>query len=283
MAHQLIDDAGRDAGVPPARWRRCAAGHGDHAGLGGPGRLRLPPRRPCRPAAGWWSTVALERPAGCRCYPRARGGPDPQVGHRRPAGGRWPGGPGRTSPPPARWPGSGFGLEAAAEPASLIAHLDDLDAAHLGEDPTAAQAQQLLGIANYPAHRAGRQPGEAAWRNGRRRAPLRSRIAGAGPGAVRRGVGPLHQCRPGRGRAASKRVRPASWAGHRRQRRPGRRPAFARPPARVMRSGCAVSGGRRPSRCCAGRRAGRAGRLQAPARGPTCRRCGGGRNRPPGR
>jgi hypothetical protein len=33
----------------------------------------------------------------------------------------------------------GFGLEAAAEPAGLIAHLDDLDAAQLGEDPAAAQ------------------------------------------------------------------------------------------------------------------------------------------------
>jgi hypothetical protein len=39
--------------------------------------------------------------------------------------------------------GLGFGLEAAAEPAGLIADLDDLDAAELGEDPATAQAQQL--------------------------------------------------------------------------------------------------------------------------------------------
>jgi hypothetical protein len=37
----------------------------------------------------------------------------------------------------------GFGLEAAAEPAGLIANLDHLDAAQLREDPAAAQAQQL--------------------------------------------------------------------------------------------------------------------------------------------
>ena len=37
----------------------------------------------------------------------------------------------------------GFGLEAAAEPTGLIAHLDHLDPLELGEDPSAAQAQQL--------------------------------------------------------------------------------------------------------------------------------------------
>jgi hypothetical protein len=37
----------------------------------------------------------------------------------------------------------GFGLEAAAEPAGLIADLDDLDPAQLGKDPAATQAQQL--------------------------------------------------------------------------------------------------------------------------------------------
>ena len=36
-----------------------------------------------------------------------------------------------------------FGLEAAAEPASLRAHLDDRDAAQLGEDSAAALVQQL--------------------------------------------------------------------------------------------------------------------------------------------
>jgi hypothetical protein len=37
----------------------------------------------------------------------------------------------------------GFGLEAAPEPAGLIADLDDLDPAQLGEDAAAAQPKQL--------------------------------------------------------------------------------------------------------------------------------------------
>jgi hypothetical protein len=128
---------------PPARWRRCAAGHEAHAGQDLRGRRRPSPRRPCRPSAGCWWTAAPERRGGCRCCHRAR---EDQVlgsgtgselagdclpdlvghGHYANAG-------------QAFW----FCLEAAAEPTGLIADLDDLDAAQLGEDSAAAQAQQF--------------------------------------------------------------------------------------------------------------------------------------------
>jgi hypothetical protein len=42
-----------------------------------------------------------------------------------------------------RWPGSWLRLEAAAEPAGLVANLDDLDPPQLWEDAAAAQPEQL--------------------------------------------------------------------------------------------------------------------------------------------
>jgi hypothetical protein len=76
VAHQLVDHPGGDGGVlQPGREGMPQV----RVAQSRPGR---PPLRPCRPAAGCWWTVALERRAGCRCYHRAQGGSGPRGGPR---------------------------------------------------------------------------------------------------------------------------------------------------------------------------------------------------------
>jgi hypothetical protein len=88
VAHQLIDHPRGNAGVLQPGGKGYAAGREGRADPGGRARLRPPPPRPCRPAAGCWSTAAPGRRVGCRCCHRAPGSTKssgrPPPGSRRP-------------------------------------------------------------------------------------------------------------------------------------------------------------------------------------------------------
>ena len=106
MSYQLVDNPSRDAAIlQPGREGVAQVMLAPQIEVAKVGPRRLDGGLIDPPQIGGGQR-GLERRGGCRCCPRGRGGPNPQDGSPRPAGGPSPAGPGRTWAPLGRWPGS---------------------------------------------------------------------------------------------------------------------------------------------------------------------------------